>query len=48
MYLFDELVDDDGSIQKSVNDYCVHAGQTHRPIATNQVVSTQVLHALMR
>ena len=46
--VFNELVGEDGSIRKSTNDYDIRAGQTKRTIATNQVVSTQVLHALMR
>lgn len=46
--LFDELVEEDGTIYKAHNDYATRAGLTQRPIATNQVFSTQVLHALMR
>ena len=43
-----ELEQDYGSIMKGRNDYSVRAGATNHPIATTQVVSTQVLHALMR
>ena len=46
--VFDEFEQDDGSVKKCRNDYSVRAGDTNRPIAINQVVSVQVLHALMR
>ena len=46
--IFNELEQEDGSLLKRRNDYSVRAGVTARPIATNQVVSIQVLHALMR
>ena len=48
--LFDDLVQEDGTIYKSRNDYEERAGQTTKPIPTidNEVKSVQVLHALLR
>jgi hypothetical protein len=46
--IFDELVDEDGDITKYVDDYDTRQGQIHKPIPTHQVLSTQVLHGLLR
>lgn len=46
--IFNDFEQEDGSILKRTGDYSVRAGVTARPIATNQVVSIQVLHGLMR
>ena len=45
---FLDLVQEDGSIKKKANDYNVRHGQTSKPIATTDVRSVQVLHALLR
>ena len=46
--IFEELVQDDGTVEKHKNDYATRQGVTTEPIATNSVVSQQVLHALLR
>ena len=46
--IFNELEDENGEILKRKNDYDIRAGQTSRPIATNDVKSAQILHAVMR
>ena len=46
--IFNELVQEDGNILKCKNDYAVRQGLTNKPIATNEVISVQVLHALLR
>ena len=46
--IFEELVQDDGTLEKHKNDYATRQGVTTKPIATNSVVSQQVLHALLR
>ena len=46
--LFEELVQDDGSIQKKSRDYDQRAGLTSKPVPTNETKSVQVLHALLR
>ena len=45
--VFNDLVQDDGSILKRRNDY-ERGGLTTKPIPTNEVLSVQVLHALLR
>ena len=46
--IFVELVQDDGTLEKHRNDYAARQGVTTKPIATNSVVSQQVLHSLLR
>ena len=46
--VFNDLVQDDGSILKRRNDYDERGGQTTKPIPTNEVLSVQVLRALLR
>ena len=46
--MFDDLVQDDGTILKEKNDYGKRAGQTFKPITTYDAKSTQVLHALLQ
>ena len=46
--IFEEHQQEDGTIKKNPNDYKTRTGVTSRPITTNQVISVQVLHALMR
>ena len=45
---FNMLVQDDGTILKKRNDYDVREGMTTKPISTNQFISQQVLHSLLR
>ena len=46
--IFSDLVQEDGSVLKMRNDYDTRAGLTTKPIATNNVLSVQVLHALLQ
>ena len=46
--IFTDLEQEDGTVLKRRNDYDVRQGVTHKPIATNSVKSSQVLHALLR
>ena len=46
--LFEDLVQEDGSVYKSRNDYEERAGLTSKPVPTNETKSVQVLHALLR
>ena len=46
--IFEELVQDDGIVRKSKDDYAIQQGVTTKPIATRSVISQQVLHALLR
>ena len=46
--LFDTLSDEDGNILKRRNDYETRQGLTTKPIPDHEVVSVQVLHALLR
>ena len=41
-------IDEDGNIVKRVNDYLIRLGITQKPIAEHMVLSTQVLHTLLR
>ena len=43
-----KLVGEDGNIVTAKNDYPTRAGLTTKLIATNKVVSGQVLHSLLR
>lgn len=46
--IFQDLVQDDGSILKATGDYTTRAGLTTKPIPTDDCMSVQVLHALLR
>ena len=46
--IFEELANEDGDIVRGKNDYAVRKGVTKKPIATGEVISQQVLHALLR
>ena len=46
-HIFDELVQEDGVILKRTGEYDTRASVTAKPIATNSVLSVQVLHALL-
>ena len=46
--LFEDLVQDDGSVYKRPRDYDQRAGLVSKPIPTNETKSVQVLHALLR
>lgn len=46
--IFEDIVDQDGEIVKHRNDYDSRKGLTAKPIANHEVVSVQVLHALLR
>lgn len=48
MTIFNELVNENGTIITARNDYETRGGLTTKPITTNQVLSEQVLHALLR
>ena len=48
MSLFHDLADDDGNVVPAKNNYATRAGLTTKSITTNQVVSEQVLHALLQ
>ena len=41
-------IDDEGNVKKKKNDYATRIGITQKPIADHQVLSTQVLHTLLR
>ena len=45
--LLNELADEESNIFVSKNDYTTRKGLTTKPIATNEVVSGQVLHSLL-
>ena len=45
--LFEDLCQDDGSVAKSANDYELRKGLTSEPIPIHEVLSVQVLHALL-
>ena len=46
--IFEDLVQEDGTVLKQKEDYPVRRGVTSQPIATNQAFSVQILHALLR
>ena len=46
--IFNDLVQEDGSILKRNSDYDVRGGLTTKPVPTNEVLSLQILHALLR
>ena len=46
--IFETVVDDDGEIVKHRNDYDTRKGLTNKPIPNHEVISVQVLHALLR
>ena len=48
--IFEDLVQEDGSILRKPHDYHVRFGQTYKPIAlaSNDVNTVQVLHGLLR
>ena len=46
--IFEDLVQEDGSVFREKNDYNVHQGVPSKSIATNQAFSVQVMHALLR
>ena len=46
--IFQDLVQNDGSILKASGDYSTRAGLTTKPIPTDDCMSVQVLHALLR
>ena len=46
--IFDDLQHGDGTLLKHKNDYDIRQGVTNKPIATNSVKSSEVLHALLR
>ena len=46
--LFEEIGQEDGSVAKSRIDYGTRKGLTHKPIPNHEVISVQVLHALLR
>ena len=46
--IFNDLVQEDGTVMKQKDDYDRRAGQTAKPISTNPVLPVQVLHALLR
>ena len=46
--IFDDLVNDDGVVEKSSGDYDTRSGVTNQPIAKHDVFSFQVLHGLLR
>merc|ERR1712096_14367 len=46
--LFEEVTDDDGVIIKHREDYDTRKGLTTKPIPNHEVISVQVLHALLR
>ena len=46
--LFNELVQEDGTVMKRPHDYEERGGLVNKPIPTNEVFSVQVLHALLR
>ena len=46
--LFQENIDEDDEIVKHHNDYATRKGLTTKPIPNHEVVSVQVLHALLR
>ena len=46
--LFDDISTEDGSVVKSHNDYETRKGLTTKPIPNHEVLSVQVLHALLR
>ena len=45
--IFNDLVQEDGSILKRKSDYNVLGGLTTKPIPTNEVISVQILHVLL-
>ena len=46
--IFEALVQEDGTIKKSAQDYNIRQGQTTKPIVEHQAPSVQVLHAVLR
>lgn len=46
--IFEDLVQEDGTLAKHPNDYDFRSGQTSKPIADTSVRSVQVLHSLLR
>lgn len=44
----EDNTDEDGQVKKKKDDYETRAGITQKPIADQQVLSTQVLHTLLR
>ena len=46
--IFDDLVQEDGTVMKQKDDYDRCGGQTAKTIPTNPVLSVQVHHALLR
>ena len=45
---FNDNVDEDGNVITAKGDYKQRGGVTTGPIATNQVISTQILHSMLR
>ena len=45
--IFEALVQEDGTIKKSAQDYNIRQGQTTKPIVEHQAPSVQVLHAVL-
>ena len=46
--IFNDIGLEDGTVEKSKGDYETRAGLTAQPIPTNETLSVQVLHALLR
>ena len=46
--LFEKVANDDGVVVKHRNDYDTRKGLTNKPIPNHEVISVQVLHALLR
>jgi hypothetical protein len=46
--LFGELGEEDGSVTRRPEDYDSRQGLTNEPIPNHEVISVQVLHALLR
>ena len=46
--IFEEVADNNGVIIKQKDDYSTQKGLTSKPIPNHEVISVQVLHALLR
>ena len=46
--IFEAVADEDGQVIKQRNDYDTRKGLTSKPIPNHEVISVQVLHALLR